>query len=60
MLSQPSLGIELQMQSQGTPVPAAAIAALRAATPSEHEHSDTGFTTTVGSIMATNLQVSFL
>ncbi|XP_068620275.1 protein PRRC1-like [Battus philenor] len=57
VLSQPSLGIELQLQSQGTPVPAAAVAALDAATPADHPHKQTGFAVTVGSIMGASLQV---
>ncbi|XP_013196466.2 protein PRRC1-like [Amyelois transitella] len=57
VLSQPSLGIELQLQSQGTPVPAAAISAINAATPEHYQHSQTGFSVTVGSVMAASLQV---
>ncbi|XP_046970140.1 protein PRRC1-like [Vanessa cardui] len=51
VLTQPSLGIELQLQSQATPVPGAAVAAAGA------EPSPTGYSLTIGSIMATNLQV---
>jgi hypothetical protein len=58
VLSQPSLGIELQIQSQGTPVPAAAVAAARAATPADYEHAQTGYSVTIGSIMSASLQVS--
>lgn len=57
VLSQPSLGIELQMQSQGTPVPSAAVAAAREATTPEYAHSQTGYSVTIGSIMAASLQV---
>ncbi|CAK1552988.1 unnamed protein product [Leptosia nina] len=57
VLSQPSLGIELQVQSQGTPVPTAAVLAAREATPKDYTHAQTGYNTTIGSIMATNLQV---
>ncbi|XP_045486497.1 protein PRRC1 [Pieris rapae] len=57
VLSQPSLGIELQVQSQGTPVPSPAVLAAREATPKDYAHAQTGYSTTVGSIMATNLQV---
>lgn len=56
VLSQPSLGIELQMQSQATPVPGAAVAAARAASEG-YAHAHTGYSVTIGSIMATNLQV---
>ncbi|KAM3963211.1 protein PRRC1 [Aphomia sociella] len=58
VLSQPSLGIELQLQSQGTPVPAAALAALAAATPEDYSHSQTGYSITIGSVMAASLQVA--
>ncbi|XP_047535869.1 protein PRRC1-like isoform X2 [Vanessa atalanta] len=54
VLTQPSLGIELQLQSQATPVPGAAVAAARAA---GAEPAPTGYCLTIGSIMATNLQV---
>ncbi|XP_059059638.1 protein PRRC1-like isoform X2 [Achroia grisella] len=57
LLSQPSLGIELQLQSQGTPVPAAALAALAAATPEDYPHKQTGYSVTIGSVMAASLQV---
>ncbi|XP_063830403.1 protein PRRC1-like isoform X1 [Ostrinia nubilalis] len=57
VFSQPSLGIELQLQSQGTPVPGPAVAAADAATPKDYEHSQTGYSVTIGSIMAANLQV---
>ncbi|XP_052743805.1 protein PRRC1 [Bicyclus anynana] len=57
VLSQPSLGIELQVQSQATPVPAAAVAAAQAATPPDYTHAQTGYSVTIGSIMAANLQV---
>ncbi|XP_026320895.1 protein PRRC1-like [Hyposmocoma kahamanoa] len=57
VLSQPSLGIELQLQSQSTPVPTAAVAAAQAGTPSDYSHSQTGYSTTIGSIMAASLQV---
>ncbi|KAF9824469.1 hypothetical protein SFRURICE_001353 [Spodoptera frugiperda] len=57
VLSQPSLGIELQLQSQGTPVPAAALAAAAAATPPDYPHAQTGYSVTIGSIMAASLQV---
>ncbi|XP_038211536.1 protein PRRC1-like [Zerene cesonia] len=57
VLSQPSLGIELQVQSQGTPVPSAAVLAAREATPTDYAHAQTGYNTTIGSIMAANLQV---
>ncbi|XP_026743224.1 protein PRRC1-like isoform X3 [Trichoplusia ni] len=57
ILSQPSLGIELQLQSQGTSVAAAAVAAAAAATPSDYEHAQTGYSVTIGSIMAASLQV---
>lgn len=58
VFSQPSLGIELQVQSQGTPVPAAAVSAARAATPPDYEHAQTGYSVTIGSIMGASLQVS--
>ncbi|KAI5642899.1 protein PRRC1 [Phthorimaea operculella] len=57
VLSHPSLGIELQIQSQGTPVPGPAIAALRAQTAPDYPHSLTGFSATIGSVMAASLQV---
>lgn len=57
ILSQPSLGIELQLESQGTSVAAAAVAAAAAATPSDYEHAQTGYSVTIGSIMAASLQV---
>ncbi|XP_047030794.1 protein PRRC1-like [Helicoverpa zea] len=57
ILSQPSLGIELQLQSQGTPVPCAAVAAARAATPTDYVHAQTGCSVTIGSIMGASLQV---
>ncbi|KPJ03273.1 Protein PRRC1 [Papilio xuthus] len=57
LLSQPSLGIELQLQSQGTPVPAAAVAALLAATPADYAHAQTGYALTIGSVMADSLHV---
>ncbi|XP_047996513.1 protein PRRC1-like [Leguminivora glycinivorella] len=57
VLSQPSLGIELQLQSQGCPVPAAAVAAARANTPEDYAHIQTGFSVTVPSVMADSLQV---
>ncbi|CAH0401391.1 unnamed protein product [Chilo suppressalis] len=57
VLSLPSLGIELQLQSQGTPVPGAAVAAASAATPIDYEHKQTGYSVTIGSIMAASLQV---
>ncbi|KAL0869682.1 hypothetical protein ABMA27_005929 [Loxostege sticticalis] len=57
VFSQPSLGIELQLQSQGTPVPGAAVAAASAATPEDYEHAQTGYSVTIGSIMAASLQV---
>ncbi|XP_049876978.1 protein PRRC1-like isoform X2 [Pectinophora gossypiella] len=57
VLSQPSLGIELQLQSQGTPVPSPAVAALQAHTPADYAHAQTGYSATVGSIMAASLQV---
>ncbi|CAG9795596.1 unnamed protein product [Diatraea saccharalis] len=57
VLSQPSLGIELQLQSQSTPVPGAAVAAASAATTEQYEHSQTGYSVTIGSIMAASLQV---
>ncbi|XP_041984433.1 protein PRRC1-like [Aricia agestis] len=57
LLSQPSLGIELQLVSQATPLPAAAAAAARAATPSDYAHAQTGYGVTVGSVMADSLQV---
>ncbi|XP_063626718.1 protein PRRC1-like [Cydia splendana] len=57
VLSQPSLGIELQLQSQGCPVPAAAVAAARASTPEDYAHIQTGFSVTVPSVMADSLQV---
>lgn len=59
VLSQPSLGIELQMQSQATPVPGAAVAAARAASEG-YAHAHTGYSVTIGSIMATNLQVTLV
>lgn len=57
VLSQPSLGIELQTQTQATPVPSAAVAAIRAATSDSYEHIQTGYSVTIGSIMAANLKV---
>ncbi|XP_048483955.1 protein PRRC1 isoform X2 [Plutella xylostella] len=57
VLSQPSLDIELQVQSQGTPVPAAAVAAARAGSAAGSAHGDTGFDITIGSIMADSLKV---
>ncbi|CAG9133925.1 unnamed protein product [Plutella xylostella] len=57
VLSQPSLDIELQVQSQGTPVPAAAVAAARAGSAAGSAHGDTGFDVTIGSIMADSLKV---
>ncbi|XP_045501637.1 protein PRRC1-like isoform X2 [Colias croceus] len=57
VLSQPSLGIELQVQSQGTPIPSAAVLAAREATPTDYAHAQTGYNTTIGSIMSANLQV---
>ncbi|XP_053614697.1 protein PRRC1-like [Plodia interpunctella] len=57
VLSQPSLGIELQVQSQGAGVPTAAVAAARAGTPEDYQHHQTGFSVTIGSIMAASLQV---
>ncbi|GBP90163.1 Protein PRRC1 [Eumeta japonica] len=57
LLCHPSLGIELQVLSQSTPVPAPAIAALQAATSADYPHKETGFSTTIGSMMAANLQV---
>ncbi|CAG5029573.1 unnamed protein product [Parnassius apollo] len=58
VVSQPSLGIELHVQSQGTAVPAAAVAALSAATAPDYPHRQTGYALTVGSVMAASLQVS--
>ncbi|XP_045537553.1 protein PRRC1-like [Papilio machaon] len=57
LLSQPSLGIELQLQSQSTPVPGAAVAALAAATPADYAHAQTGYALTIGSLMADSLHV---
>ncbi|XP_075981508.1 protein PRRC1-like [Anticarsia gemmatalis] len=57
ILSQPSLGIELQLQSQGTPVPSAAVEVARSATPADYAHAQTGFSVTIGSIMGDSLQV---
>ncbi|KAG6457933.1 protein PRRC1 [Manduca sexta] len=57
VLSQPSLGIEVQAQSQGAEVGAAAVAAAAAATPAHYEHAQTGYSVTIGSIMADSLQV---
>ncbi|VVC97003.1 unnamed protein product [Leptidea sinapis] len=58
VLTQPSLDIELHVQSQGTPVPAAAALAARDSTPADYEHAQTGYSTTIGRIMADNLQVA--
>ncbi|CAH2042560.1 unnamed protein product, partial [Iphiclides podalirius] len=57
VLSQPSIGVELQVCGQGTPVAVAALAALRAATPGSYVHRDTGFAVTLESVMAASLQV---
>ncbi|CAB3231798.1 unnamed protein product [Arctia plantaginis] len=57
ILSHPSLGIELQLQSQGTPVPSAAVEVARSATPADYAHAHTGFSVTIGSIMGDSLQV---
>ncbi|CAG9563853.1 unnamed protein product [Danaus chrysippus] len=56
VLSQPSLGVEHQVLSQSTPVPSAVVTAARAST-QEYQHEQTGFSVTVGSIMAANLKV---
>lgn len=57
ILSHPSLGIELQLQSQGAPVPSAAVEVARSATPEHYPHSQTGFSVAIGSIMGDSLQV---
>lgn len=57
ILSQPSLGVELQVQSQGAGVPSAAVSAAAAATAPSYPHAQTGYSLTVGSIMADSLQV---
>ncbi|XP_073953569.1 protein PRRC1-like [Choristoneura fumiferana] len=58
VLTQPSLGIELQLQTQGAPVAATAVAAARADTPPDYEHAATGLSTTVPQLMAASLQVA--
>ncbi|KAJ0174023.1 hypothetical protein K1T71_010169 [Dendrolimus kikuchii] len=57
VLSQPSLGVEVQLVSQGAPVAGAAVAAAQAATPPDYEHAQTGYSLTIGSIMADSLHV---
>lgn len=57
ILCHPSLGIELQLQTQGTPVPSAAVEVARTATPKDYVHAQTGFSVTIGSIMGDSLQV---
>uniref|UniRef100_A0A182KBQ2 NTPase_I-T domain-containing protein n=1 Tax=Anopheles christyi TaxID=43041 RepID=A0A182KBQ2_9DIPT len=50
--------ILLKTVTQMTPIPLPVIAALQADTPEDYVLKDTGFATTVGSVMARNLNVS--
>lgn len=57
VLTDPMKDISLETYTQMTPVPAAVIAAAKGDTSDNYEHKETGFSTTIGSYMAANLQV---
>lgn len=58
MLKDPGREIHVQTFTHLTPVPAAVVALAQEDTPSDYPHLWSGFAVTVGSIMASNLQVS--
>lgn len=57
LLTHPSLGISLHLSSQGTPLPAQIVTAISQETPPDYKYKDSGFSVTIGSLMAENLQV---
>uniref|UniRef100_A0A6M2DKF4 Protein prrc1-like isoform x1 polistes canadensis n=1 Tax=Xenopsylla cheopis TaxID=163159 RepID=A0A6M2DKF4_XENCH len=57
LLTHPSLGISIHLSSQGTPLPAQIVTAARQDTPPDYKFKDSGFSITIGSLMAENLQV---
>lgn len=60
LLTHPSLGISIHLSSQGTPLPAQIVTAARQDTPPDYKFKDSGFSITIGSLMAENLQVNFI
>lgn len=56
ILSDPGKHIHLQTFTQMTPVPTAVISVLKADTPQDYPLRNTGFSVTVGNVMARNLQ----
>uniref|UniRef100_A0A1Q3FD05 Non-canonical purine NTP phosphatase/PRRC1 domain-containing protein n=1 Tax=Culex tarsalis TaxID=7177 RepID=A0A1Q3FD05_CULTA len=50
--------ILLKTVTQMTPIPLPVVASIRADTPADYQLKDTGFATTIGSVMAKNLNVS--
>lgn len=58
MLFDYSKQLTIQSITQMTPIPSPIITALKEDTAADYEFSRTGFSTTVGSIMAKNLNVN--
>ncbi|XP_077298263.1 protein PRRC1-like isoform X2 [Arctopsyche grandis] len=57
ILTDPPKNITLEIYTQMTPIPLAVIAAAKGDTPKDYPLKETGFSTTIGSYMAANLQV---
>lgn len=57
LLSDPSRGINLQMFTQMTPVPSSIVALAKDDTPVDYAHASSGYSVTIGSLMANNLHV---
>lgn len=58
VLDEPEEEIYLETFTQMTPIPASVAVALASETPEDYVHAGTGFSVTVGQLMATNLQVA--
>lgn len=57
ILTDPPKNITLEIYTQMTPIPSTVIAAAKGDTPKDYPLKETGFSTTIGSYMAANLQV---
>lgn len=57
VLEEPEENVYLETFTQMTPVPSSVAVTLASETPKEYAYADTGYSVTVGQVMATNLQV---
>lgn len=57
ILTDPAKSISLEIYTQMTPIPLAVVAAAKGDTSNDYPFKETGFSNTIGSYMAANLQV---